>query len=226
MSLSALAAARLVVRPSASLFSRWASTASAITSIDPPKRRPGRPKVDPNAEVKPKPPKSSAPPKPRKRRTNAELDLLDPERTAKKQDPPRPDVTEFERFYPLPPIDTWREHFSGMHKGVRERVSISNSQSAVDVAHSFIEGPSTRTDQPKVVIEAFPGALLSFVERVGVRLIASVASRSWRAVQSTPNATAFEAPQVDYPGGSQAVPGLPICLSVSSVSRSYTNLVP
>ncbi|KAA1471683.1 S-adenosyl-L-methionine-dependent methyltransferase [Dentipellis sp. KUC8613] len=58
---------------------------------------------------------------------------------------------------PLPPLDEWRTYFQTTPSGVRDRISIRNPESATQVARGFLTGKRTRTNQPKIVIEAFPG---------------------------------------------------------------------
>jgi len=57
----------------------------------------------------------------------------------------------------LPPIDDWLSHFPYAPVIVRDRISIRDPLSAIRVAHSFVDGKTTSTGNPKVIIEAFPG---------------------------------------------------------------------
>ena len=59
---------------------------------------------------------------------------------------------------PLPPIDKWLSHFPYAQPVVRDRISIRDPASAIHVAQSFINSKKTSTGNPKVIIEAFPGA--------------------------------------------------------------------
>ena len=61
---------------------------------------------------------------------------------------------------PLPPINDWLSHFPYGSVAVRDRISIRDPVSAIHVARSFVDSKKTSTGNPKVVIEAFPGALL------------------------------------------------------------------
>ncbi len=61
---------------------------------------------------------------------------------------------------PLPPIDDWLSHFPYGPIVVRDRISIRDPASAIHVAQSFVDAKKTSTENPKVVIEAFPGALI------------------------------------------------------------------
>lgn len=57
----------------------------------------------------------------------------------------------------LPPVDDWRSYFAVHQLTVRDRVSVRNPELAEKLAHSFLDSPHTASDQPKTVIEAFPG---------------------------------------------------------------------
>jgi hypothetical protein len=61
---------------------------------------------------------------------------------------------------PLPPIDDWLSHFPIGPIVVRDRISIRDPVSAIHVARSFVDAKKTSTGNPKVFIEAFPGALI------------------------------------------------------------------
>lgn len=61
---------------------------------------------------------------------------------------------------PLPPLGDWLSHFPYGSIAVRDRISIRNPLSAIHLAHSFVDTKKTSTGKPKVVIEAFPGALI------------------------------------------------------------------
>lgn len=67
-------------------------------------------------------------------------------------------LNHYSTLPPLPPIDKWLSHFSFAPPAVRDRVSIRVPESAIRVAHSFINSKRTSTGNPKVIIEAFPGA--------------------------------------------------------------------
>jgi hypothetical protein len=58
---------------------------------------------------------------------------------------------------PLPPVDDWLPHFAYTPLQVRDRISIRTPASAISVARSFINSEKTSTNNPKVIIEAFPG---------------------------------------------------------------------
>ncbi|TFY70882.1 hypothetical protein EVG20_g2110 [Dentipellis fragilis] len=57
----------------------------------------------------------------------------------------------------LPPLDEWRTYFHTTPSAARDRISIRNPESASQVARGFLTGKRTRTNQPKIVVEAFPG---------------------------------------------------------------------
>lgn len=57
----------------------------------------------------------------------------------------------------MPPIDEWRSYFTTSQLSTRERVSIRNPVLAEELAHSFLDSPHTASNEPKTVIEAFPG---------------------------------------------------------------------
>ena len=94
-----------------------------------------------------------------------------PEQPPKPRDPPERDgpldasllatsLKHYSSLPPLPPINDWVSHFPYASVGLRDRISIRDPVSAIDVAHSFVDAKKTSTGNPKVVIEAFPGALL------------------------------------------------------------------
>jgi hypothetical protein len=79
---------------------------------------------------------------------------------------PQPDASDpllaasLNRYHslpPLPPIDNWLSHFAYVSSQVRDRISIRAPASAISVAHSFINSKKTSTNNPKVIVEAFPG---------------------------------------------------------------------
>ena len=79
---------------------------------------------------------------------------------------PQPDASDpllaaslnhYHSLPPLPPIDDWLSHFAYVSSQVRDRISIRAPASAISVAHSFINSKKTSTNNPKVIIEAFPG---------------------------------------------------------------------
>ncbi|EIM83080.1 S-adenosyl-L-methionine-dependent methyltransferase [Stereum hirsutum FP-91666 SS1] len=57
----------------------------------------------------------------------------------------------------LPPIDNWRSYFAVHQLVVRDRVSVRNLELADKLAYSFLDNPHTSSDEPKTVVEAFPG---------------------------------------------------------------------
>ena len=59
---------------------------------------------------------------------------------------------------PLPPLDDWLSHFPYGPPVVRDRISIRDPITAIRIARSFITPKKTSTGNPKVIIEAFPGA--------------------------------------------------------------------
>ncbi|KAI0256177.1 hypothetical protein BJV78DRAFT_443703 [Lactifluus subvellereus] len=68
-------------------------------------------------------------------------------------------LNHYFRLPPLPPIDDWLSHFPYATPVVRDRISIRDPASAIRVARSFITSKKTSTGNPKIIIEAFPGAL-------------------------------------------------------------------
>ena len=69
-------------------------------------------------------------------------------------------LNHYSSLPPLPPIDDWLSHFPYGPVVVRDRMSIRDPVSAIHVAHSFVDAKKTSTGNPKVIIEAFPGALI------------------------------------------------------------------
>jgi hypothetical protein len=69
-------------------------------------------------------------------------------------------LNHYSSLPPLPPIDDWLSHFPYASVGLRDRISIRDPLSAIHVAHSFVDGKKTSTENPKVIVEAFPGALM------------------------------------------------------------------
>jgi hypothetical protein len=67
-------------------------------------------------------------------------------------------LNHYNSLPPLPPLDKWLSHFPYAAPVVRDRISIRVPESAIRVAHSFINSKRTSTGSPKVIIEAFPGA--------------------------------------------------------------------
>lgn len=82
------------------------------------------------------------------------------------------------RFPHLPPLRFWDDLFwRAANVAQRERISVHNPDTALAMAHAFLDSDSTRSTGPKTVIEAFPGpgmlsrALLTFPEDKLGRLI-------------------------------------------------------
>jgi mitochondrial transcription factor 1 len=69
-------------------------------------------------------------------------------------------------YLTLPPPSEWRSVFSPIPGALRDRVSISNSETANLVARSFLEGKSIAAGSDKIIIEAFPGKFSSLCCRV------------------------------------------------------------
>jgi hypothetical protein len=67
-------------------------------------------------------------------------------------------LNRYNSLPPLPPVDEWLSHFPYAPPVVRDRISIRIPESAIRVAHSFMNSKRTSTGNPKVIIEAFPGA--------------------------------------------------------------------
>jgi hypothetical protein len=66
-------------------------------------------------------------------------------------------LSHYSTLPPLPPIDEWVSHFAYTSPQVRDRISIRAPESAISVARSFINSKTAPTNNPKVIIEAFPG---------------------------------------------------------------------
>jgi hypothetical protein len=73
-------------------------------------------------------------------------------------------LDHYSRLPPLPPTGDWLSHFSFAPHVVRDRVSIRDPVSAIRVAHSFMTSKKTLTGNPKILIEAFPGACSPILE--------------------------------------------------------------
>ena len=69
-------------------------------------------------------------------------------------------LNHYSRLPPLPPIDDWLSHFPIGSIVVRDRISIRDPLSSIHVARSLVDAKKTSTGNPKVIIEAFPGALV------------------------------------------------------------------
>jgi hypothetical protein len=66
-------------------------------------------------------------------------------------------LDRYSRLPPLPPVGDWLSHFPSAQPVVRDRISIRDPASAIRIAHSFITSENS-TGNPKIIIEAFPGA--------------------------------------------------------------------
>jgi hypothetical protein len=66
-------------------------------------------------------------------------------------------LAHYSSLPPLPPTKDWVSHFSFTSTHLRDRVSIRTPESAINVAHSFIDSKKTFAGSPKVIVEAFPG---------------------------------------------------------------------
>ena len=66
-------------------------------------------------------------------------------------------LNHYSSLPPLPPIDDWLSHFAYSSPQLRDRISIRTPASAISVARSFVNSKKTSTNNPKVIIEAFPG---------------------------------------------------------------------
>jgi hypothetical protein len=66
-------------------------------------------------------------------------------------------LNHYSSLPPLPPIDRWLSHFAYSSPQIRDRISIRAPASAISIAQSFMNSNKTSTDNPKVIIEAFPG---------------------------------------------------------------------
>lgn len=69
-------------------------------------------------------------------------------------------LNHYSNLPPLPPIDDWLSHFPFASIQLRDRISIRNPLSAIHIARSFVDGKITSTENPKVIVEAFPGTLM------------------------------------------------------------------
>ncbi|KZV76309.1 S-adenosyl-L-methionine-dependent methyltransferase [Peniophora sp. CONT] len=62
------------------------------------------------------------------------------------------------RFPPLPPLRFWDDLFwRAANVAQRERICVHNPETALAMAHAFLDSDATRSTGPKTVIEAFPG---------------------------------------------------------------------
>ncbi|KAI0305536.1 S-adenosyl-L-methionine-dependent methyltransferase [Multifurca ochricompacta] len=66
-------------------------------------------------------------------------------------------LNHYFRLPPLPPVGDWLTHFPYAPPVVRDRISIRDPASAIQVAQSFVNSKKTSTGNPKIIIEAFPG---------------------------------------------------------------------
>jgi len=66
-------------------------------------------------------------------------------------------LNHYSSLPPLPPSNDWLSHFSFGTPQLRDRISIRAPASAISVARSFVNSKKTSTNNPKVIIEAFPG---------------------------------------------------------------------
>ena len=67
-------------------------------------------------------------------------------------------LNRYSSLPPLPPIEDWLSHFPYSSLVLRDRISLRTPETAISVAHSFINSKKTSTGSPKVIVEAFPGA--------------------------------------------------------------------
>lgn len=66
-------------------------------------------------------------------------------------------LSHYSTLPPLPPINEWVSHFAYASPQMRDRISIRAPESAISIARSFINSKTAPTNNPKVIIEAFPG---------------------------------------------------------------------
>jgi hypothetical protein len=66
-------------------------------------------------------------------------------------------LNRYSSLPPLPPIEKWLSHFPYSSVSLRDRISLRTPETAISVAHSFINSKKTSTGNPKVIVEAFPG---------------------------------------------------------------------
>ena len=66
-------------------------------------------------------------------------------------------LNHYSSLPPLPPSDDWLSHFYSGTSQLRDRISIRAPASAISVARSFVNSKKTSTNNPKVIVEAFPG---------------------------------------------------------------------
>ncbi len=66
-------------------------------------------------------------------------------------------LNHYSSLPPLPPIDDWLNHFAYTSPQLRDRISLRAPATAISVARSFMNSKKTSTNNPKVIIEAFPG---------------------------------------------------------------------
>jgi len=68
-----------------------------------------------------------------------------------------PSLNHYFGLPPLPPADDWLSQFAYTSPLIRDRISIRAPLSAISVARSIINSKKISTNNPKVIIEAFPG---------------------------------------------------------------------
>jgi hypothetical protein len=66
-------------------------------------------------------------------------------------------LNHYSSLPPLPPIDDWLPRFAYSSPALRDRISIRAPASAISIARSFMNSKETSTNNPKVIVEAFPG---------------------------------------------------------------------
>jgi len=117
-------------------------------------------------------------------------------------------LIHYSNLPPLPPAHDWLSHFPHTSLSVRDRISIRNPASAIRLAHSFIDSKKTSTGNPKVVIEAFPGAS-TLMSR---RMFFYGHSRSRCLVTGISDAPAVQTKKVNNLGGPRTVSGVSSCM--------------
>jgi transcription factor 1 len=85
------------------------------------------------------------------------LPTAQPEPDAQPDSLPAALLNHYYSLPPLPPVDDWLLRFPYTSSQVRDRISIRETASAIRVAHSFLNSNKTSTNNPKVIVEAFPG---------------------------------------------------------------------
>jgi hypothetical protein len=107
----------------------------------------------------------------------------------------------------LPPIDKWRKTFP-LTQFATHRISLKNRDTANAVANAFVP----RGSKDKVIVEAYPGNSMCFLDYVALREMEN-ASRSWSAHSGTVESTERTDKKNNCFGGRPKLPGISSCTS-------------